>query len=121
MTPELAFVVLLALMAAIAGGSFYGGWSAAQAYMQAAKSISDVTNTAIDRSNEFQAVLDKTTTESASLRAAIEKETEVIAEHRKAIEDGLIELFQGFERAGVVRSSRPSTPGRQVGDPPATG
>jgi len=114
MSPE-STIGLLVLMAGIAAGSFYAGWRSAHAFLEAAKAVSYVTNSAEKRSNNTVSALAEVVAESASLREAVNRNTEVMNVKQGDVEKALLALFQGFERTGVVRGPRTS-PGRQVGE-----
>ncbi|HKW51029.1 MAG TPA: hypothetical protein VJQ53_04780 [Candidatus Eisenbacteria bacterium] len=117
---------LLALIVLVGIVCFYAGRLAtrreAQAYLEAAKSISEITNAVATQSNSYTAALDKAVAESASLRQEISSLREagnhnagVVAERLGAVDSALITLFQGFERAGLARAPG-SRPGKQVGE-----
>jgi hypothetical protein len=77
--------------------------------------VSELTNAIAEQSNSYGAALDKSTSEYALLRAAVNSNTEVVGDKLGRIEDSLVTLFTGFQRAGIVGSPGRS-PGRQVGE-----
>jgi NaMN:DMB phosphoribosyltransferase len=106
---------LLALIAAVGAGCFFAGWRSARAYLQAAESVSAITNAVADQANATREALDKQTAEYALLRAALNQNTKVIDEKIQDVETAMVTLFQGFERAGIVKRPK-SGPGLQVGE-----
>lgn len=107
---------LLALIAVVAGGAFYAGWRAAAAYLPAARAVSDVSAAAVQQANGFAASLDKNEAALASLRNAVAQNTETLEARTRAVDDALVAIFNGFERAGLIRPAH-RTP-RQVGETP---
>jgi hypothetical protein len=115
-------MLLLLLVVSVGAGCFWAGWCSAASYLHAARAVSDVTNAVAAQSNDFTSTLDKATAEAASLRVAVDNLGGVSLRNSQAVEaklgdveGAMVTLFQGFERAGLVRSSRPA-PGRQVGE-----
>ena len=106
---------LLVLIAAVGAGSFYAGWVSAKAYLNASLSVSQIASAAVERSNSYSSAMDKVKAETALLRAAVDQNTKVVETKLEAVEAAVVTLFQGFERAGIVRGAR-ATPGRQVGE-----
>jgi hypothetical protein len=111
-----ALIGLLALIAACSAAAFYAGYRAASAYLPAARAVSDVTAAAVEQVNTSVALLDKTGAALSSLESAIAKQTETIAERNSAVEDALLALFQGLERAGLVRPGTVRGVAKQVGE-----
>jgi hypothetical protein len=110
--PEILW--LLALIAAVGGACFYAGRLTSVTTLEAARKTFDVATMASDRFATYGSTLDAVRAEMAKLNGAIEASIKVSAEHHRAVEDSLLTLFQGLERAGLARSPR-STP-RQVGE-----
>jgi len=106
---------LLLLISAVGAGCFYAGWRSAAAYLSAASAVSTQTNMVIAQSNSYSVALDKAQAESASLRAAVDRQSEALVGKQRDIEAALQAIFVGFERAGVVRSQARAV-GRQVGE-----
>jgi len=111
---EALWVLPLGLTVVAAAG-FFAGWRSARAYLQAAEAVSAITNAVADQANAVAAAMDKVKSETALLRAAVDRNTAAVDSKLKAVEDVVITLFQGFERAGIVRGTR-AAPGRQVGE-----
>lgn len=115
----------LALLAlALAAAAYYSGWRSARAYLQAAQAVSDVTNAVAKESNEHAFAGERVVDQLAKFETALLSSTaqlkaleENASVNTAKVQEAFIDLFQGFERAGIVRSSRP-TPGRQVGERP---
>ena len=108
-------ILLLTIIAAIGAACFYAGWRSAHAYLEAARGISEVTAAAVGQSREYASALDRTASESALLTKAVERNTEVTDARYRAVEESILTLFAGFERAGIVRGA-PSRVARQVGE-----
>ena len=113
------FVMILVLIAAVATIAYYAGWKAArsgaQSTLAAALTVSEIAKAAGDDAARFRAALDTTGATVASCTSALEANTRTIDERYRAVAEALETLFNGFERAGFVRSARAST--RQVGEP----
>lgn len=109
---------LLLLASVIAAAAFYAGWKSAQAHLNAALTVSDITNAVAKDGNSVSAALDRFTADAASLRKAILEHQSSISERQRAVEEVLEMLFQGFERAGYVGRSRKAA-GSQVGETPS--
>lgn len=116
---DLAALWLLALASAIGAGCFYAGWRAAAAYLNAAKAVSEISGVAVQQANSFARSLDSSRETLSSLERAVAKNTEVMDARQRALEDALLTLFQGLERAGLARSGTTRTLARQVGEPPS--
>lgn len=107
---------VLILLAAVGAGCFYAGWRSAHSYLEAARAVAEIASAAATQSSAFSSSLDKTQAEAASLRVAIERNAQATETKLDNVEAALVTLFQGFERAGMVRSATPR-PGPQVGEP----
>jgi hypothetical protein len=113
---------LLVLMAVVGAACFYAGWRASDAHrtaantiLAAATTVSAITDTAAANATGVKGSLDKMAAENASLRLAVNDNTRVAAEKFEALEVFLQRLFEGLERAGVVRRGA-TGPGLQVGE-----
>jgi len=113
---------LLLLIAAVSSASFYAGWRSASSYLNAAQAVNSVTNAVVKQANEHAesnakviSALDNLVGSLAVLKDANGRQADAIASKLGDFEAALLTLFQGFERAGIVRSARP-TPGKQVGE-----
>lgn len=119
---------LLALIAAVGAACFYAGWRSAAAYLPAAQAVGDLATRSVAQANEFSsdrdkmtAALDRSDADVASLRHAVEANTETLETRHKAVEDALLTLFTGLERAGLARSASTRPVPRQVGERDAEG
>jgi hypothetical protein len=103
------------LISVVGAACFYGGWRAASAYLSAATAVSAISASIVAQSNDFTSSLDKAKAEGASLRADVNRLTEVVNVRQGNVEEAVRSLLQGLERSGIARSPR-ATPGRQVGE-----
>lgn len=55
------------------------------------------------------------------MRGELEAEKQANQRGYQKVEDALVDLFVGFERAGIVKPGARRSPSRQVGEPPANG
>jgi len=115
MTP-LDLIAIAAGFAGLAGGGFYAGWRSAAAYLSAARSVSDVTGAAVAQVNAASATLDRTESALASLKGALEANTTTLEQRHRSVEEALLALFSGLERAGLARSPEARRAARQVGE-----
>jgi hypothetical protein len=106
---------LLLLIAAVAVVAFYAGRVSTKSYIEAAKDVNAVTNAIATQSNTYSSSLDKAAAESASLRAAVVRLTEVTIGKQGDVEAVLLSLCQALHPGGVPGRAR-GTPGRQVGE-----
>jgi hypothetical protein len=105
----------LLLISAVGAACYYGGWRACRAYLSAAEAVAIAARSSADQAIQFSATLDKVRAETASLRMSVDQNTEALDRKLTGLETSLTILYQGFERAGVVRSARPPI-GKQVGE-----
>lgn len=108
----------LLLVAVVAGAAYFAGWKAAEAYLNSSVAVSSITASVIKDTNEVTSALDKMTAEGVSMRASVDRNSEVINARLRAVEDSFAILFHGFQEAGLIRKSQRATP-RQVGEDPA--
>ena len=106
---------LLLLIAVVGAGCYYAGWRSAIVTLHAALTVSKVTNAAVDNANRAGSALDKVAAETASLRASVEVNTQAIGTGQRNVEAALFDIYQGFERSGLIRKAGPG-PGKQVGE-----
>lgn len=99
----------------VAGGAFYAGWRSAKAFLVAASDVNGITNSTIRDTKALASHLDKSDRTLSLLAEVTERESKALRMKVERLEDAMVTLFQGFERAGLVRSQTQGVP-RQVGE-----
>lgn len=115
------FLAAIAILVVVSVLNYRAGWLAANAYLQAAKSMSDVADSTAARAQSFADAMNGQVGEIAKLRAELERfrgvmndNTRTLGERFASYEAGIQTLFEGFERAGFVRTAGKRD--RQVGE-----